>query len=176
MIAVMTRDSGRLRGFAKLGAFLLASVTLGLIGLMGILFNARAPHLQASGMFSHVVMHTGKGSSTRFNLIGHSQETINSLHISSAKSQIMAGEDAEIIYQAQSGLVLSLHIVDGPHAGFIYTESDRGGEGYFAILLAIGLAGFGIVNFFNDGSAYAGGRDDSPAPEGDTDARSMLQL
>ena len=165
---------GRVRGLLKLCGCL--SVAVGMIfgGIGSLLFNERAPHLTAEGRFGHVVLHTGKGSSTYFDLLGG--QAHDRLYLPSAKSEVQDGELADVTYQAQSGLVLSLHIVDGPHAGFDYSGTDHSFGAFATLFAALVLACYGVLNFVSDGTGEPAQKDNSPSPAGEADTGSMLDL
>jgi len=174
-LAMKGLDAGRKRGFVKLAACLLMAIGLGFGGTAGVLFNSRAPHLTVDGTVSNVVIHSGKGSSTTFTLTS-AQGPLYGLHISSAKSQIAAGEHAHVVYQAGSMLALELSVFDGPGAGFDYSEGDGTPGAMFALFAAFVFATYGVVNFITGGAGVPALNDNTPPPPGDADPKSILEL
>ena len=146
-IAMKFLKPGRPRGYLKLSACTLAAMGLCFGAVKSIVFDSRAPHVATEGTIGQTLIHTGKGSSTSLSLAGVR------MHLDGAHHQITDGERADVSYQAQSGIVLSLHVLDGPNAGFDYTDSVGGFGPYFVLLIAAVVALYGFIDWNLDGTA-----------------------
>jgi hypothetical protein len=166
---------GPKRGYVKLAACLLMAIGLGFGGAGGVLFNARAPHLEANGTISYVAIHSGRGSSTTFTLIT-AQGTLKGLSISAARDQIATGEHAQVFYQAESMRALEVHVLDGPGADFSYSDSDGTVGAAFTLFAALMFGIYGVVNFITGGTGAPALDDNSPSPPGDADSKSILDI
>ena len=173
--AMMPEPTGRKRGFLKLAACELIAIGIGFLGTGGVLFNLRAPELSAHGTVAYTIHHRGKGSSTTFTLRLASGEIVV-LHISPVTDRIRNGETAEVEYQGGSYAALNVRILAGPYAGYEATAPNGMTGAVFTLLGALGLGLFGIMNWMSDGTATPSQPDDQPAPDGEVDTKSMLNL
>ena len=152
---------------------LAAGIAFGGVG--GVLFNLRAPHLTAEGTLFDVALHHGKNSSTRF-CLRTSTEEIDDLTLSGAYGDLVDGEIAEVTYQSGSRLALHVKVLEGPYAGFDHAESDGLMPSWMAVVLAIALATYGVLDWLNDGTATSSDPGNQSAPDGDVDSQSMLNI
>ena len=174
-LGMTAQPVGRRRGFLKLGACVLLAIGVGFAGSGGVLFNLRAPHLTAKGELFDVFRHSGRGSSTTFDLHVPSGE-IDGFHLSSAIDQIVGSETAEVEYQADSHAVLHIDILEGRYAGYEATGSDGMTGSVISLFAALILAIYGVVDWFNDGTGIPSSPNNTKAPDGDVDTKSMLNL
>ncbi len=174
-MAMAPEPTGRKRGYLKLVACELIALGIGFLGAGGVLFNMRAPDLTARGELFDVVRHSGRGSSTNFRLRVPTGE-IDGLSISSAIHQIADGDIAEVEYQAGSYAVIDIRIVTGRYSGYEATGQNGMAGAVVTLVAAPVLALFGIMNWLSDGTATPSSRENKPAPDGDVDTKSMLDL
>jgi hypothetical protein len=174
-MAMAPEPTGRKRGYLKLVACELIALGIGFLGTGGILFNMRAPDLTVRGELFDVVRHSGRGSSTKFGLRSPAGE-VDNLHISSAIREIADGDTAEVEYQAGSYAVMGIRIVAGRYSGYEATGQNGMAGAAVTLIAAPVLALFGIMNWLSDGTATPSSRDNKPAPDGDVDTKSMLDL
>jgi len=81
-----------------------------------------------------------------------------------------------VVYQDESYAVLAVDVMDGPDAGFRYTDNPNIFSSWFVVALAIVLAGYGVLDWLNDGTAPPPPEDNRAVPDGDVDTKSMLDL
>jgi hypothetical protein len=175
-LAMLPEPSGRKRGLLKLVSCLLLAIGAAFGATAGILFNLRAPHLTARGEIFNVVIHTGKGSETRFRLRVPTGE-IDELHLSSALREISDGETVEVVYQADTDAILHLRILDGPYQGYQSKSNSGMGGPVLGAIAAFALAFYGVLDWFTDGTAASSpSSDNQAAVDGDVDTASMLNL
>ena len=165
------------RGFLKLAACCIAASAIFCGALAGVLFNKRAPHRSVEGVLRGVKVWDGKGSHTDFRLDQVGGETL-ALSIDRAVSWIHDGDFVNVVYQAGSGAVLSITMLAGPSTGWRSTGGNDGEFGaWMALVAAVALAGYGVLDWISDGRAIPNEAPQSvPAPDGDVDSASMLNL
>jgi len=121
-------------------------------GTAGVLFNQRAAHITTNGIVGHVTIHTGKGSSTHFSLSTPSGGDLY-LGLDGAHQDIAADETVDVTYQADSYRVLDISSPSGPKGAYQVHQNDNIAGSWFALIVAAGLALYGIFSWFmNDPS------------------------
>jgi len=151
-LAMNAFKPGRPRGYLRLTGCILVAIGLCFGAVISIVFDAHAPHIAAEGAITLTSIHSGKGSSTTFSLT-NMPLTGPRLRMDGAHHQVVDGERADVTYQAQTGTVLSLHVLDRPNAGFDYTDTVGGFGPYFVFLIAAAFALYGIIDWNIDGTA-----------------------
>jgi hypothetical protein len=173
--SMLSEPAGRKRGLLKLSTCLLLATGFGCASTKGILFNLRAPTLNATGQLFDVFHHNGKNSSTDFRLRVPTGK-IDALHLDSDRLRIMNGELARVTYQADSYALLHIEILDGPYAGYTADGSNGLTGAIWGLLASICIAAYGIVNWISDGNATTPDSDTRAMPDGGVDTQSMLNL
>ena len=170
-----SEEVGRKRGLLKLTGCVLIAAGAICWGISGILFNRYAPHLTAEGHLSNLVVQGGKGASTSFRLLTPSGE-IDNLSLDKAVRWVHERDQARVIYQDESHAVLSLALLDGSYAGDVVLGNDGSFGSWCALICGLVLAGYGVLDWLNDGTAIPPPEDNRAAPDGDVDTKSMLDL
>ena len=174
-LAMMPEPAGRKRGWLKLG--LCCSIALGMLfgGVAGVMFNSRATTHEVTGEAFGVRFTSGRSSSTTWFGVPQPRGEFD-FSISGTHGSIANGEALHIVYQDESYAVLAVDVMDGPGAGYRYTDNTNIFSSWFVVALAFVLAGYGVFDWLNDGTAIPPPEDDRAAPDGDVDTKSMLNL
>ena len=139
----------RHRALKPLAALLLAGA-FAFGGTSGVLFNTHAAHVTTNGIVGEVNIHSGRSSSTHFSLTtptgGHLY-----LGLTGAHHEIAFGETVEVTYQADSYSVLDISSPSGAQGGYQIHQNDNIVGSWFALVVAAGLALFGIFSWFMSG-------------------------
>ena len=172
---MLTEPAGAKRGWLKLAGCCAMAVGVLCGGLAGVLFNERAPRHSVAGTVTHVEVYGGRSSRTKFDLQAQTGEPI-ALSMDRAVYGIRNGDVVRVTYQEASGAVLSLTGLTGPYAGNQTEGSDGEYGSWMAVLAAVVLAGYGILDWFNDGNAIPAEPRNQQSLDGDVDSKSMLNL
>ena len=175
-LAMLPEPAGARRGWFKLAACCTLAAGMFSGGLAGVLFNHRAPHYSVDGWLTGVhVYGSRKGSHTDFRVVRPTGEAI-ALSINRTVRWVHNGDAVRVVYQGGSGAVLSLITLSGSYANS-QVEGTTGGFGASVVIVASAiLAGYGILDWFNDGKAIPAEPDNLPMPDGEVDSASMLNL
>jgi hypothetical protein len=175
--AVRSQPVGLRRGRLKLTALLFLSTAILLGAVDAIVFNTRAPRLTAQGIVSNVAKSHGRNSYTVFSLTTSTGE-IDGLQLGSVIDQIVNNESAVIIYQAGSNKVLQITITNGFASGYTTSRSDGMTGSVAALIAGIIVLAYAILNFLSDGQGTPppSSSEFKPAPDGEVDTKSIIQL
>jgi hypothetical protein len=173
-LAMQPQPEGPKRGWLKLAACASIGLAVSLAGICGALFNARAMHYEEQGQIFNVVRHGGRSASTKFSLRSGDGQ-VAGLSFSSDVPQIVDGELADVVFQADSYVVLHVTIVQGDYGGFEKSASDGIFGSWISILGGLALMAYGILNWVSDGTGIVVESEANQLPpDGDVDQSSLL--
>jgi len=172
---MQTEPAGTKRGWFKLVACITLALGVFSGSLAGVLFNLRAAHLTAEGVVTQVIVSGGRAASTEFQLVEPTGAS-TALKFDRALRWIHDGDVVRVTYQDGSHAVLLLTPLTGRYAGSQVEGSDGSFGAWLALIAAVALAGYGVLDWFNDGNAVPAEPTDTKTPDGDVDSESMLNL
>jgi hypothetical protein len=171
--AMMTEPASRKRGWLKLGFCCFIAMAMLFGGAAGVIFNSRAAIHEATGTVFGSNVTRGRGATTRFRIPQPEGEF--DFSITGTHDAIENGEVVRVIYQDASYAVLSVEVIDGVNQGYRFRDTTNLHGSWFVVMLALVLAGYGLLDWMNDGTAIPP-PDDRSAPDGDVDTKSVLDL
>ena len=174
-LAMLPEPTGRKRGWLKLFGCVLVGAGTFCAALGGVLFNLRAPMVEDEGVVAGVYVSGGKGAHTDFGLLTSHGE-IDGLSISGAVKWIHDGDAVVVTYQDGSHAVVGIRVVSGAAIGWTATGETGALGAWLGLVASVGLMGYGVADWFNDGTAIPSQPDDSAAVNGEVDSASLLNL